>query len=55
MDDRDGNAAYLLALLHADRRSSYGGMRGDPGILISRALILDPRAPTAYRFTEIVI
>jgi hypothetical protein len=41
MDDRDGNAAYLLALLHPDRRSSYGGMRGDPGILISRALILD--------------
>jgi hypothetical protein len=41
-DDRDDNAAYLLALLHPDRRSSYGGMRGDPGNLKSSALISDP-------------
>jgi hypothetical protein len=42
-------------ILHPDRRSSYGGMRGDPRNLKSSALISDPRAPTAYRFTRIAI
>jgi hypothetical protein len=50
-DDRDGNAAYLLALLHPDRRSTYGGVRGDPSVLKSRALISDPRAWIEYQFT----